>query len=134
MNKYLLSLIFIIFLNPLRADYMLIPMDETQTNHLKAYGVAFWVLKSHQQVQWLLSVIRYTLDNFVLHPLHPSIAEQKKFSVNCLLQPQCLEVPTQHKSIPGCHTGQSVSGRDHHFYHSARHYSPDHRDDFYRRD
>ena len=30
---------------PSRAAYLLIPMDNTQTNHLKAYGVAYWVLQ-----------------------------------------------------------------------------------------
>ena len=27
-----------------RAAYILIPMDETQANHLKAYGIAYWIL------------------------------------------------------------------------------------------
>ncbi len=34
---------------------MLIPMDETQTNHLKAYGMAYWVLQNQQAVDWLLN-------------------------------------------------------------------------------
>ena len=55
MNKYLFCLIFIVLFHPLKADYIMIPMDHTQSNHLKAYGAAFWVLKSHQQVQWLLN-------------------------------------------------------------------------------
>ena len=28
------------------AAQILIPMDDTQTNHLKAYGIAYWVLQS----------------------------------------------------------------------------------------
>lgn len=30
-------------------------MDETQKNHLKAYGVAYWVLDQGEQVEWLLN-------------------------------------------------------------------------------
>ncbi len=38
-----------------RAAYLLIPMDETQTNHLKAYGIAFWVLEREVEISWLLN-------------------------------------------------------------------------------
>lgn len=34
---------------------LLIPMDLTQTNHLKAYGIAFWFLKKGGEVDWLLN-------------------------------------------------------------------------------
>jgi len=34
---------------------LLIPMDLTQTDHLKAYGIAFWTLKQGQNVDWLLN-------------------------------------------------------------------------------
>lgn len=34
---------------------LLIPMDLSQTNHLKAYGVAFWLLKRGGEVDWLLN-------------------------------------------------------------------------------
>ena len=34
---------------------MLVPMDDAQTNHLKAYGLAFWVLEQGQKVEWLLN-------------------------------------------------------------------------------
>ena len=30
-------------------------MDDTQTNHLKAYGIAYWVLENQQEVDWLLN-------------------------------------------------------------------------------
>lgn len=33
----------------------LIPMDESQSNHLKAYGIAYWVLQNNTEVQWLLN-------------------------------------------------------------------------------
>jgi len=30
-------------------------MDETQTDHLKAYGITYWVLQNELEVQWLLN-------------------------------------------------------------------------------
>ena len=38
-----------------KAAYILIPMDESQTNHLKAYGIAYWVLKQDVDINWLLN-------------------------------------------------------------------------------
>ncbi|MVN21426.1 asparagine synthetase B [Mucilaginibacter sp. HMF7410] len=38
-----------------KAASILIPMDETQKNHLKSYGIAFWVLKNGEEVDWLLN-------------------------------------------------------------------------------
>ncbi len=38
-----------------RANSILIPMDGKQRNHLKAYGVAFFMLKKEQHVDWLLN-------------------------------------------------------------------------------
>ena len=37
------------------ASYILIPMDQSQSNHLKAYGIAYWVLQKDQSVDWLLN-------------------------------------------------------------------------------
>ncbi len=39
----------------LRAQKILIPMDLTQTDHLKAYGVAYWTLERGINVEWLLN-------------------------------------------------------------------------------
>jgi hypothetical protein len=38
-----------------RSTQLLIPMDETQTDHLKAYGIAFWTLEHNVTVEWLLN-------------------------------------------------------------------------------
>ena len=55
-HKHFLGLIFcIIIAIPLRASQILIPMDESQSNHLKAYGIAYWVLNNNVEVQWLLN-------------------------------------------------------------------------------
>ncbi|CAD5281260.1 MULTISPECIES: asparagine synthetase B [unclassified Imperialibacter] len=34
---------------------ILIPMDNSQTNHLKSYGVAYWVLSKDIEIDWLLN-------------------------------------------------------------------------------
>ena len=39
----------------IRANYIFIPMDTKQTDHLKAYGIAYWVLKRDTEVDWLLN-------------------------------------------------------------------------------
>ena len=44
-----------LFLVEAHATRILIPMDESQKNHLKAYGIAFWELKRAQDVDWLLN-------------------------------------------------------------------------------
>ena len=40
---------------PLRAEQILIPMDESQANHLKSYGLAYWALSKQVEVEWLLN-------------------------------------------------------------------------------
>ncbi len=47
----ILSLLFI----EAHATRILIPMDESQKNHLKAYGIAYWELKRDLDVDWLLN-------------------------------------------------------------------------------
>lgn len=54
--KRLLIIITILLLSaPSFAAYFLVPMDQVQKNHLKAYGVAFWILKQDVEVSWLLN-------------------------------------------------------------------------------
>lgn len=38
-----------------QAAHLLIPMDESQSNHLKAYGIAYWILTQDVKVDWLLN-------------------------------------------------------------------------------
>ncbi|MEZ5030733.1 MAG: asparagine synthetase B [Saprospiraceae bacterium] len=37
------------------AAYILLPMDEAQKNHLKAYGITYWVLDKGIEAYWLLN-------------------------------------------------------------------------------
>jgi len=50
----LLSVFFFIGLE-LQAAYILLPMDEDQKNHLKAYGITYWILDKDQEAFWLLN-------------------------------------------------------------------------------
>lgn len=45
----------LIVMVPLVADKLLIPMDLSQPDHLRAYGVAYRVIKSGVDVEWLLN-------------------------------------------------------------------------------
>lgn len=52
---HIFLLIFLLFSFKVQASYLLIPMDEPQRNHLKAYGVAYWALQREVEVTWLLN-------------------------------------------------------------------------------
>ena len=56
MKKIVLILVLSLFIKVGYSSYLLIPMDEgKQTNHLKAYGIAFWVLQNDIELEWLLN-------------------------------------------------------------------------------
>ncbi|MBX7051844.1 MAG: asparagine synthetase B [Flavobacteriales bacterium] len=55
MRKLLLSLILAGITWNATASKILIPMDDSQTNHLKAYGIAYWVLQNKIPIEWLLN-------------------------------------------------------------------------------
>jgi hypothetical protein len=40
---------------PVRAQQLLVPMDDAQTNHLKAYGLTYNALKAGMKAEWLLN-------------------------------------------------------------------------------
>ena len=54
-RKKITLLLLFAFSSAAQAMQILIPMDESQKNHLKSYGIAFWLLKQKQEVQWLLN-------------------------------------------------------------------------------
>ena len=56
--------------------YMLIPMDDVQTDHLKAYGVVFWALKQGFKVEWLLN---FRAGSFL-------VRESKLLALQCRMQ------------------------------------------------
>ena len=55
-RRSLLLFFFLCFFTNSFASYILIPMDaKTQKNHLKAYGITYWLLEQNQKVKWLLN-------------------------------------------------------------------------------
>jgi len=54
-RAFLLILLFLQITVGVKASYLIIPMDESQTNHLKAYGITYWVLQKELPVDWLLN-------------------------------------------------------------------------------
>jgi hypothetical protein len=57
---------------PLAAQQLLVPMDAAQTDHLKAYGLTFWVLDHRLTADWLLN---YRDGSFLL-PDRPEVRRE----------------------------------------------------------
>lgn len=55
MKKYLVILLLSFSSQVSWGSQILVPMDETQTDHLKAYGLAFYVLENEIIIEWLLN-------------------------------------------------------------------------------
>ncbi len=80
--KSWLFFIFFLMSAGVKANHILIPMDQSQSNHLKAYGVAYHALKQGYEIQWLLN---YRGGSFVL----PFDAKNR---TECLLKGVSFEV------------------------------------------
>ena len=55
MKHLLIIILFLLTASKGFSTHILIPMDKEQTNHLKAYGVAYWVLTHEAEIDWLLN-------------------------------------------------------------------------------
>ncbi len=55
MKNLILFIVVFILLSSAKASMIMIPMDLKQENHLKAYGVAYWMLNKGQKVDWMLN-------------------------------------------------------------------------------
>lgn len=53
--KIAVTFLFILLVSWAKSSQILIPMDKAQTNHLKAYGISFWMLENDVVVEWLLN-------------------------------------------------------------------------------
>ena len=73
MKKTLSIILFLFFSAQTFASYVLLPMDtDSQKNHLKAYGITYWVLNKELKVKWLLN---YRGGSFLL-PDTPEIQKE----------------------------------------------------------
>ncbi len=52
---FILIISLFILINKADSASLLIPMDNSQKNHIKAYGIAYWVLTFDEEVSWLLN-------------------------------------------------------------------------------
>ncbi|MFN3488386.1 MAG: asparagine synthetase B [Emticicia sp.] len=55
MSNRFLPLLLLLFAGQSFANAILIPMDDSQSNHLKAYGIAYTTLKNNTEIDWLLN-------------------------------------------------------------------------------
>lgn len=55
MKKILFSVVMLLWIVVANATYILLPMDLAQKNHLKAYGITYWVIKNGVDADWLLN-------------------------------------------------------------------------------
>ncbi|KOF03737.1 asparagine synthetase B [Roseivirga seohaensis subsp. aquiponti] len=55
MRRLSILLILAMFSLSSYASKILIPMDLSQSNHLKAYGIAYWVLSKDASIDWMLN-------------------------------------------------------------------------------
>ncbi|MFN0031670.1 MAG: asparagine synthetase B [Flavobacteriales bacterium] len=55
MKRIILLTAIVLCTSQLFASKILIPMDDSQKNHLKAYGIAYWVLQNNVSIEWLLN-------------------------------------------------------------------------------
>lgn len=53
--RVLILFLFLLVCRVASANYIFIPMDNKQANHLKAYGISYWILKNDSEVDWLLN-------------------------------------------------------------------------------
>jgi hypothetical protein len=70
--RFAILLFLILVARIASANSILIPMDGKQANHLKAYGIAYWVLKNELEVDWLLN---YRGGSFMIKH-HPAIQNE----------------------------------------------------------
>lgn len=94
-GKFIFSVLFMLFLFlltsvPAFASQVLIPMDaESQRNHLKAYGITYWMLEKDVKVQWLLN---YRGGSFLL----PDSEELRR---ECKIRGVSFEVISDQKTV-----------------------------------
>jgi len=53
--RFRILFLFLTLSGMVSANSIFISMDEKQTDHLKAYGIAYWLLKNNIEVDWLLN-------------------------------------------------------------------------------
>ena len=86
--KFIVTLLILLLSKPIIATQILIPMDESQQNHLKAYGITFAVLKDGNEAGWLLN---YRGGSF-------QFSYSEKYEKECKIRGVSYEIITEAKS------------------------------------
>jgi len=55
MKKAIVAALALLVAQPVSAQWLLVPMDRAQANHLKAYGLTYWTLEQGEKAEWLLN-------------------------------------------------------------------------------
>ena len=71
-RAFTFALLVLVCALPVSASKLLIPMDKSQTDHLKAYGIVYWALQRDVTVDWLLN---YRSGSFMLDRI-PEIEQE----------------------------------------------------------
>lgn len=82
--KKIIGLFLFFWVTYAHASHLLLPMDNTQTNHLKAYGLTYWVLQQGDEAEWLLN---YRGGSFMM-------AYQERFEKELIIRGISYEVIT----------------------------------------
>ena len=82
MKKISIILFFLFLVLKTFSSSILIPMDDSQKNHLKAYGIAYWTLERGVDVKWLLN---YRGGSFMIDYI-------KELESECLIRGVSFEV------------------------------------------
>ncbi len=82
MKKITFAIFILLTIVKINASSILIPMDDAQKNHLKAYGIAYWVLQNGINIKWLLN---YRGGSFLI-PFHQEVADE------CLIRGVSYEI------------------------------------------
>jgi hypothetical protein len=72
MKTAILTALTLLLASPLSAQWLLVPMDREQANHLKAYGLTYHTLEIGEKAEWLLN---YRGGSFLL-PDRPGIRRE----------------------------------------------------------
>ena len=88
LKKFLLALTFIAVSYSGNSAHILIPMDDAQKNHLKAYGIAYWILENDLEVEWLLN---YRGGSFM-------VPQRKEIGEKCVIRGVSYEVIADSKA------------------------------------
>ncbi len=75
-------MVLIVSSGGVKASYLLIPMDAAQKNHLKAYGISYWILTNEVEMSWLLN---YRGGSFM-------VKYAKSFEEECALRDVTYEI------------------------------------------